>query len=137
MEDETAPHNEALALAIGTFVNRPTSLRMLSLASVPKSRRKLVAMLADFSDFKPDTILPTKSDAEVRKAVGDYVRQHPDATAFHVVSENPRLDERDLPVDLLLDELFTSGFGTFAWLDPTHFAVYGGEDANSRVVLRA
>ena len=137
MDHETASRTEALATAITTFVNRSTAARMLALARAPRKRQKLLRMLAYLADFKPETIVPTNSDAEVRKAVNEYVRRHPALNVFHVISENPALDDRAMPVNAFLDELFQSEFGTLAWLDPEHFAVYGGEDVNSRIVLRA
>lgn len=127
----------AVKLAIATFVQVPTSTRMIELASSNsrKAQRKLVTMLAHFDAFRSDRTLRLPSSQNYRLELKRLARRFGASELCEVLSENRAINGTHMTIDELFEGVDGQGFGTLAVIDGTRLGFFQGEERYSSLIL--
>jgi hypothetical protein len=124
-------HEEGLVKA---FVARPKQDRMIELLRKPKRRRDVLTTLAHFKDLDPRFAMrapePHSSSSVLR-----LLRSRGAPAECYVVSEDPDLDGRILPLAAALDAVVGMGMGTLLSCIPGRLGYFEGETPSERYVL--
>ena len=113
---------------IAAFVKRNKRDRYREILSNPRLRHKFTGKLAHFADFDPKYRLPIPSDKLfVDNIARELLKRHSPNMVF-VISEDPRLDQRELPLVEALKEVVGRGMGAVLSCIPGHLAFVETED---------
>lgn len=119
-------HNE-LAL-IAAFVTRSKRDRYREILTNPRLRHKFTAQLAHFRDFDPRYRLPIPSNRLFVDNIARELQKRHSPNFVFAISEDPRLDQQDLPLIEALTKIVGSGMGTVLSCIPGHLAFVETED---------
>jgi len=126
-------HEEAL---IRAFAAPERADRYLILLASPRRRAKFLSVLAH--GFQPDMRFARRllgSDSHT-SAIERTLRELGAPAICHCVSDNPKLDGKDLPLAEALAATVGYGMGTLISCLPGELAYYEAEDPAERYILR-
>jgi hypothetical protein len=119
-------HNEHLLIA--AFVKRGKRDRYREMLSNPRLRRKFTSQLAHFTDFDLKYRLALASNKlSVDNIAIELQRRHSPSIVF-AISEDPALDQKELPLVEALKQIVGRGMGTVLSCIPGHLAFVETED---------
>jgi hypothetical protein len=119
-------HNEHLLIA--AFVKRAKRDRYREILSNPRQRHKFTNQLAHFTDFDPKYRLSLPSNKlSVDNIAIELQRRHSPSIVF-AISEDPSLDQKELPLVEALKQIVGRGMGTVLSCIPGHLAFVETED---------
>ena len=127
---------DAEELSISAFIGKEKRDRYLGFLT-PKRRDKLRAMLAHDTEghlaaASKKAILPRDQNLEAILAML-IARGAP--ASCHVISEDSRIDGRDMPLRDALEVTIGQGMGTIICCVPGRLAYFEGEDMGARFLL--
>lgn len=113
---------------IAAFVTRSRRDRYREFLSRPKLRREFTSRLAHFADFDPKYRLPISSNKLfVNNIASELQKRHSPRIVF-VISEDPTLDQSEIPLRDALDCVVGRGVGTVLSCIPGRLAFVETED---------
>jgi len=119
-------HNEQAL--IGAFVKRNKRERYREILANPRLRQKFTRQLAHFADFDPRYRLPIPSNKLfVDNIARELQKRHSPAVVF-AISEDPFLDQKDVPLVEALEQIVGRGMGTVLSCIPGRLAFVETED---------
>jgi len=119
-------HND-LAL-IATFVTRSKRDRYREILSDPRLRHKFTNRLPHFRDFDPKYRVPIPSNKLfVGNIITELQKRH-SPNIVVAISEDPTLDQQELPLVEALNKIVGAGMGTVLSCIPGHLAFVETED---------
>ena len=92
------------------------------------SRRKAVGALAHFSGWREECAHGVPPSLQQPAALEEYLTREGARSTCYVLSEDPDLDDRRVPLRTALDQLVASGMGSLLVLSPSPMALYLGEE---------
>jgi hypothetical protein len=113
---------------IAAFVTRSKRERYREMLANPRLRHKFTHRLAHFTDFDPKYRLPFESNRLFVENIAVELLKRRSPTVVHAISENPALDEKDLPLIDALKETVGRGMGTVISCIPGCLAFVETED---------
>jgi len=112
-------HEQAL---IAAFMPRSKRNGYREILSNPRLRRRFIEKLAHFVDFDPRYRVPIPSnDLSAVNILRELRRRRSPETVF-AISEDPSLDQKELPLIAALDDIVGSGMGTVLSCIPERLA---------------
>ena len=122
------------AFALPRYAER---FRALLQSGKGTSRRKAVDALAHFSGWREECAHEVPSfPRQHPAALEEYLTQEGARSTCYVLSEDPDLDDRRVPLRTALDQLLASGMGSLLVLSPSPMALYLGEEAGVVTFLK-
>lgn len=119
-------HHESSLIA--AFVKRPKRDRYREMVSDSRLRHKFNGQLAHFKDFDPQYRLPIPSNRLfVDKIARELDKRHSPKIVF-AISEDPALDQKDVPLVQALEQIVGQGMGTILSCIPGRLAFVETED---------
>lgn len=118
-------HDQAL---IAAFVKRAKRDRYREILSNPKLRRKFTSKLAHFSDFDPKYRLPLDGKKLFADWIARELLKRKSPSSIFVISEDPALDQKELPLLETLHRVVGGGMGTVLSCIPGCLAFVETED---------
>jgi hypothetical protein len=119
-------HNEQSLIA--AFVKRNKRDRIREILSSPRLRHKFTSRLAHFTDFDSKYRVSIPSNKLfVDNIAFELQKRHSPSIAF-IISEDPTLDRKELPLLEALRETVGRGMGTVLSCIPGHLAFVETED---------
>lgn len=113
---------------IAAFVKRSKRDRYREILSNPRLRHKFTNQLAHFTDFDPKYRLPIPSNKlRVSNITIELQKRHCPSMVF-AISEDPALDQKELPLVEALEQIVGSGMGTVLSCLPGRLAFVETED---------
>ncbi len=100
------------------------------------SRRKAVGALAHFSGWREECAHGVPSFLQQPAALEEYVTKEGARSTCYVLSEDPDIDDRRVPLRTALDKLLGSGMGSLLVLSPSPMALYLGEETGVVTFLK-
>jgi hypothetical protein len=119
-------HNELSLIA--AFVNRNKRDRYREFVSNPRLRHKFTNQLAHFSDFDPKYRLSIPSDSLFADNIAYELKKRHSPHIVFAISENPALDQKELPLVNALHQTVGRGMGTVLSCIPGRLAFVETED---------
>jgi hypothetical protein len=119
-------HNEDAL--IGAFVKRNKRDRYREIVSNPRHRHKFTKLLAHFTDFDPKYRLPIASDKLFVDNVARELQKRHCPNIVYAISEDPRIDQTELPLIQALQQIVGRGMGTVLCCIPRRLAFVETED---------
>jgi hypothetical protein len=119
-------HNE-LAL-IAAFVKRSKRDRYREILSNPRLRHKFTSQLAHFTDFDPKYRLSIPSDKLFVDNIARELQKRHSPNIISAISEDPALDQKELPLVEALEQTVGRGMGTVLSCVPGRLAFVETED---------
>lgn len=121
----TVHHEQSL---IAAFVKRNKRERYREILANPRLRNKFTHKLAHFTDFDPQYRLPIASHAlGVESTARELQKCHSPSVIF-AISEDPALDQKELPLLEALQKIIGHGMGTVLSCIPGRLAFVETED---------
>ena len=118
-------HAEAL---IATFVKRNKRDRYREMLSDSEHRRKFTSKLAHFDDFDPQYRLPFESSKLFADNIARELVKRKSPSVVYLISEDPTLDQQELPLGEALTKVVGRGMGTVVSCIPGRLAFVETED---------
>jgi hypothetical protein len=97
---------------IASFVNRNKRHRYREFVSDPRTRHRFVRQLAHFADFDPKYRLPFPSKSLFVESIARELQRRHSPSVVFAISEDPALDQKDLPLVEALQRIVGYGMGT-------------------------
>jgi hypothetical protein len=119
-------HNEQALIA--AFVKRSKRDRYREILSNPRQRHKFTEQLAHFSDFDPRYRLPIPSNRLFVDNVAIELQRRHSPNVVFAISEDPALDQKELPLVEALKQIVGRGMGTVLSCIPGYLAFVETED---------
>jgi hypothetical protein len=119
-------HNELSLLA--AFLKRSKRERYREIFADPRLRHKFTKQLAHFTDFDPKYRLPIPSNKLFVGNITTELRKRHSPNIVFAISEDPALDQKELPLVEALEEICGSGMGTVLSCIPGRLAYVETED---------
>ena len=119
-------HNEHALIA--AFVKRTKRDRYREILSNARLRHKFTNQLAHFADFDPKYRLPIPSDKLFAKNIATELQKRHSPSIVFAISEDPALDQKELPLVEALPQIVGRGMGTVLSCIPGHLAFVETED---------
>ncbi len=119
-------NNEQALIAV--FVKRSKRDRYREILSNPRLRHKFTKQLAHFSDFDPRYRLPIPSNRLFVDNVAIELQRRHSPNVVFAISEDPALDQKELPLVEALKQIVGRGMGTVLSCIPGHLAFVETED---------
>ena len=126
-------HEEA---AIRAFAAPARAGRYLALLGSKRGRKKLRVELAHAFQLDPRYATKVPGAETTPAAIGTRLRALGAPESCHCLSEDTKLDGRELPLAEALAATVGRGMGTLISCVPGALAYYEAEDVNERFVLR-
>jgi hypothetical protein len=126
-------HEEKLIKSFLLPERQPRYLALLS-ASNPKNRAKLRSYLAHCRDIDMCFAFRVPSKQQNIDDIYMRLKEKGAPDMCHVLSENIRIDNRELPLKKALEETIGMGMGTFLSCIPGKLAYYEGEEPGERYI---
>jgi hypothetical protein len=124
-------HNEHSLIA--AFVKRGKRDRYRDMLSSPRLRHKFTDQLAHFTDFDPKYRLPISSNKLFVDNIAFELQKRHSPSIVFAISEDPTLDQKELPLVEALKQIVGRGMGTVLSCIPGHLAFV--ETENDRFIL--
>jgi hypothetical protein len=119
-------HHETSLIA--AFVRRSKRDRYREFVSDARSRHKFTSHLAHFNDFDPQYRIPIPSNRLfVNNIASELNKRHSPKIVF-AISENPDLDQKEVPLVQALEQIVGRGLGTILSCIPGQLAFVETED---------
>lgn len=113
---------------LAAFVKRNKRDRYREVLSTPRLRHKFTSQLAHFADFDPKYRVPIPSNKLfVENIASELQKRHSPNTVF-AISEDPTLDQKELPLIEALRHTVGRGMGTVLSFIPGQLAFVETED---------
>lgn len=119
-------HNELSLIA--AFVNRNKRDRYREFVSNPRLRHKFTNQLAHFADFDPKYRLSIPSNSLFADNIARELRKRHSPNIVFAISEDPALDQKELPLVEALQLIVGRGMGTVLSCIPGRLAFVETED---------
>ena len=119
-------HNEETLIA--AFVKRNKRERYREILSNPRLRRKFTQQLAHFTDFDPKYRFSLPSNKQFAHNIAVELQKRLSPNIVWAISEDPRLDQRELPLVEALQQIVGGGMGTVLSCIPGRLAFVETED---------
>jgi len=119
-------HNEQSLVA--AFVKRSKRDRYREILANPRLRHKFTSRLAHFADFDPKYRVPIPSNKLFVNNIALELRKRHSPSIVFAISEDPALDEKELPLLDALNETVGRGMGTVLSCVPGRLAFVETED---------
>ena len=113
---------------IAAFVNRNKRDRYREFVSNPRSRHKFTHQLAHFTDFDPKYRLPFPSNSLFVDNIARELQKRQSPNVVFAISEDPALDQKELPLVEALQQIVGRGMGTVLSCIPGRLAFVETED---------
>jgi hypothetical protein len=113
---------------IAAFVNRNKRDRYRDFVSNPRLRHKFTNQLAHFSDFDPKYRLSIPSNSLFADNIACELQKRHSPDIVFAISENPALDQKELPLVEALQQTIGRGMGTVLSCIPGRLAFVETED---------
>jgi hypothetical protein len=113
---------------IAAFVKRSKRDRYREILSNPRLRHKFTSQLAHFTDFDPSYRLSIPSDKLFIDSIDAELRRRRCPNIVFAISEDPRLDQKELPLLEALTQVVGRGTGTVLSCIPGRLAFVETED---------
>lgn len=126
LSGEATVYNELSLIA--AFVKRSKRDRYRELLSTPGLRYKFTSQLAHFTDFDPKYRLPLPSDKLYVKNIAIELQRRQSPSVVFAISEDPALDQKDIPLLESLDQIVGRGMGAILSCIPGRLAFVETED---------
>lgn len=108
---------------------------MLALLNKPTRRAKLTTILAHFHDLDPRWVVEIPPARHRPSELETLLRERGANQYCHVLSENPAIDGREMPLTEALQVVVGYGYGTFLDCIPGQLAYFESEEMRQRVLL--
>jgi len=118
-------HEQSL---IAAFVGKSKRDRYREILSNPRLRRKFTSQLAHFKDFDPQFRLPIPSNKLFVENIALELQTRHSPSIVFAISEDPSLDQKELPLIEALKQTVGRGMGTVLSCIPGHLAFVETED---------
>jgi hypothetical protein len=118
-------HEQSL---IAAFVGKTKRDRYREILSNPRLRRKFTSQLAHFKDFDPQFRLPIPSNKLFVEDIALELQKRHSPNIVFAISEDPSLDQKELPLIEALKQTVGRGMGTVLSCIPGHLAFVETED---------
>jgi hypothetical protein len=119
-------HNEQSLIA--AFIKRGKRDRYREILSSPRLRSKFTSRLAHFTDFDPKYRLPIPSSKLFVDNIAATLEKRHSPKIVFAISEDPALDQKELPLVEALEQVVGSGMGTVLSCIPGCLAFVETED---------
>ena len=119
-------HNELSIIA--AFVNRNKRDRYREFVSNPRLRHKFTHQLAHFADFDPKYRLSIPSNSLFADNIACELKKRHSPDIVFAISEDPALDQKELPLVESLQQIVGRGMGTVLSCIPGRLAFVETED---------
>jgi hypothetical protein len=113
---------------VAAFVKRRKRDRYREILSNPRLRHKFTSQLAHFADFDPKYRLPIPSNKLFVENTARELQKRQSPNIVFVISEDPRLDQKELPLVEALKQVVGLGIGTVLSCIPGRLAFVETED---------
>lgn len=113
---------------IAAFVKRGKRDRYREILSNPRLRHKFTNKLAHFADFDPKYRVPIPSNKLFVENIAIELRKRHSPNIVFAISEDPALDQKELPLVESLTEIVGRGMGTVLSCVPGRLAFVETED---------
>lgn len=113
---------------IAAFVKRSKRDRYREILSNPRLRHKFTDLLAHFSDFDPRYRLPIPSNKLFVDNIAIELQKRHSPNIVFAISEDPTLDQKELPLVEALEQIVGCGMGTVLSCIPGRLAFVETED---------
>lgn len=117
------------------FITPNKKDRIIELISKPKGRAKFVLGLAHFHDLDSRRTLSIPSSQHSAAAIEKLLRSRGAGDICYLISEDPELDCRRLPLDEALRRVVGYGMGTLVSCIQGRLGFYEGEGPSDRYIL--
>jgi hypothetical protein len=118
-------HEEALVKA---FIPAHRQERFLEIIAKPKKRAKLLTQLAHFKALNPKFMVMIPSNQQGPAELAKLLRAKGAGSTCYIMSENPKLDGRELDLGTALKETVGGDMGTLISCVPGRLGYFEGED---------
>lgn len=119
-------HNEQSL--VSAFVKGKKRDRYREILSNPRLRRKFTNQLAHFRDFDPRYRLPIPSNKLFVENIAFELRKRHSPNVVFVISEDPALDQREIPLAEALNQIVGRGMGAVLSCIPGRLAFVETEE---------
>lgn len=113
---------------MAAFVKRSKRNRYREILSSPRLRHKFTSQLAHFADFDPKYRVPILSDKLFVDNIARELQKRRCPNTVFAISEDPALDEKELPLLEALKQIVGRGMGTVLSCIPGQLAFVETED---------
>lgn len=113
---------------VASFIKRNKRDRYREFVSDARLRHKFTTQLAHFKDFDPTYRLPIPSDKLFVESIARELDKRRSPKSVFVISEDPALDGKELPLVRALQEIVGRGMGAVVSCVPGRFAFVETED---------
>jgi len=113
---------------ISAFVKRNKRERYREILADPRLRRKFTSQLAHFNDFDPKYRLPIPSNKLFVDNIATELQKRHSPDMVLAISEDPALDQKELPLVDALNQIVGRGMGTVLSCIPGRLAFVETED---------
>ncbi len=113
---------------IAAFVKRSKRDRYREILSNPRLRHKFTSQLAHFTDFDPRYRLPIPSNKLFVDNIARELQKRHSPNVVFAISEDPALDQKELPLVEALKQIVGRGMGTVLSCIPGHLIFVETED---------
>jgi hypothetical protein len=113
---------------IAEFVKRSKRDRYREFLSNTRLRHKFINQLPHFADFDPKYRLPISSDKLLIENITAELQKRHCPSVVYAISEDPTLDQRELPLTEALNRIVGRGIGTVLSCIPGRLAFVETED---------
>jgi hypothetical protein len=113
---------------ISAFVKRSKRDRYREILSNPRLRHKFTKLLAHFTDFDPKYRLPISSGKLHVENIALELQKRNAPSIVYAISEDPTLDQKELPLVEALKQIVGGGMGTVLSCIPGRLAFVETED---------
>jgi len=120
---------------VDAFVHPRRQPRHRALLEKPKRRIKFTSLLAHFHDFDDRCITGVPPTDQYSEPILQILRDKRAPDTCWVISEDYRLDGKEMSLVDALDEIVGFGSGTVISCIPGQLAYYEGEDPGRRFIL--
>src|SRR5579863_3546783 len=113
---------------ISAFVKRNKRERYREILADPRLRRKFTSQLAHFNDFDTKYRLPIPSNKLFVDNIATELQKRHSPDMVLAISEDPALDQKELPLVDALNQIVGRGMGTVLSCIPGRLAFVATED---------
>ncbi|HAD82453.1 MAG: hypothetical protein A2509_08745 [Candidatus Edwardsbacteria bacterium RIFOXYD12_FULL_50_11] len=120
---------------IRAFIIKEKKERYLTLLQTQKGRHKITRRLAHSSDIDNKCIRLIPNHEQTPNKIYKILKQRNAPEICHVISEDVKIDNKDLPLEEALVNIIGKGSGTILSCIPGQLGYYEGEDQNERYII--
>ena len=120
---------------IRNFIKKERQERLLHLINSKKGRNKLRQRLSHFLEFNERYIHKIPANQQTSDAILKLLINKGATDSCYLISEDPELDGKTLPLNTALDKVVGFGMCTIICCNPNKLAYYEGEEPKERYLL--